>query len=146
MVAAVSGTNPDVPSGGEEQAVDRAEEEAERAAVLRMRRQCRHRHRFVARRLALVRQWEYMHVRLRVVIATEPGRISVTPLWWVQYLAMLGFAFTVTSKSTIISGGNLLLLLVYLCSVEARNGFWWYGATYTGLSLALQVCVTVMLL
>jgi hypothetical protein len=52
-----------------------------------------------------------------VLVAADPGRVSMTPLWWVQYAAMLSFAITITSKSTLISGGNLLLLLVYVCSV-----------------------------
>ena len=121
MVAAMSGTNPEVLSEEEEAAIVKAELDAERTTILRLRKQCRARRRFDARRLALLRRWECTRLSVRILLASDPGRVSMTPLWWVQYVAMFSFAVTITSRSTLISGGNLLLLLIYVCSVEALS-------------------------
>ena len=54
-------------------------------------------------------------------------------------LALLSFAISITETRTILSGGNLFLLIVYVCSTDIRYAYWWVGAAYIAATIALQV-------
>ena len=118
---------------------EKREDAEDRKTLLRLRRQCRHRRRFAARRDAWVKRLDHMSARTRAMIAADPGKTPMGPLWWVQYVAMLSFVIAVANASTIIAGGMLCLLLLYVASVDWRYSRWWWGCAYVGLTMTLQV-------
>ena len=120
-------------------AEEKKEDAEDRVALLSMRRRCRHRRRFAARRDAWVKRLDHMSAKTRAMIAADPGQTPMGPLWWVQYLAMLSFVIAIANTSTIIAGGMLGLLLVYVASVDWRYSRWWWGCAYVGLTMTLQV-------
>ena len=123
----------------EEAEARRVEDVAERRAELSLRRRCRKRRRLAARRDAWAKRLEYVKAHTKALVLSDPGRTSVAPLWWVQYLALLSFAISITETRTILSGGNLFLLIVYVCSTDIRYAYWWVGAAYIAATIALQV-------
>ena len=88
---------------------------------------------------AWAKRLEYVKAHTKALVLSDPGRTSVAPLWWVQYLALLSFAISITETRTILSGGNLFLLIVYVCSTDIRYAYWWVGAAYIAATIALQV-------
>ena len=118
---------------------EKREDAEDRKTLLRLRRQCRHRRRFAARRDAWVKRLDHMSARTRAMIAADPGKTPMGPLWWVQYVAMLSFVIAIANTSTIIAGGMLGLLLLYVASVDWRYSRWWWGCAYVGLTMTLQV-------
>ena len=118
---------------------EKREDAEDRKTLLRLRRQCRHRRRFAARRDAWVKRLDHMSARTRAMIAADPGKTPMGPLWWVQYVAMLSFVIAIANTSTIIAGGMLCLLLLYVASVDWRYSRWWWGCAYVGLTMTLQV-------